>query len=978
MKKLLNVNLKSFLALILVSILMLSVASPVALAVTNEEALKKYESDNPITQKVIDFSSMNLKEGETKQEAEYEIKKEGNNYTIKLNNLNASKVILPKDDNDIALQKYFKEGGDYTQEFYKDLFKGVHIDYSRKTHVTIVLEGNNKINGYGLVGRWLKGVTIKGEGSLEIITHKENGKSIAGISLETDEIKADDENTGLVIDGTNITITNPYYWGIDCNGDMKLKGKSKVEVKSVEGESKSEEFGDIKINKLYKEDNASIKASNKILVVKDNELTYELNNNIKGKVLDFSDIKTYDFKAKNSYEFSDLDENLGSYSISKNGDNYTIILNNLVAKKIILPHDEADLEGLADDVYPTVQKHKERRTHITIELKGNSKITGYGIEGYYVKGLTIKGDKDSSLDIVTHLEQKKDGDETIDYIVPGISIETDEIDDIDKEKGFVLDNAKVTITNPYYWGIVCNGDIDLISNSILKVQSYAGIEKRAEAGAISTDKLFVDETSSVNATGKILKSKAAEQAKQEEAREKAKYKYDTKEPEIELKSADGSDLKGTTLNELTDNEIQIYCEQPRVTVKDDGKIYKVTVNGETIKDFEKGSNDKQKSFIVPGYLDCEKTITVTDMNDNSKTVKFRSNSDHISSAIALNRKEATCTEAGYEEDEYYCLICDEKIKTEKVTLPALGHSFKVSNYSSYIKKQCTRCSLVETTEVKKAEAKALPKPQVSTPAPAATPKTSTPQASAAKATTPKTSTSKASAAKTTTPQASAAKATTSKTSTPKASVAKATTPKTSTPKASGTKAEVKKVKKVQVANKITASNFTKKYSSKAQSFKINAKRNGNAKLTYKSNNKNITVNSSGKVTVKAKYVGKATITIKSAATGDYKAATKTITVTVNPSSVKLSKLTNKKSKKMVIKWAKNTQVTGYQIQYSTDKNFKKNVKTVTVSKNKTVSKTVSKLSKNKKYYVRVRTYKTVSKVKYCSSWSNVKNIKIKK
>ena len=81
---------------------------------------------------------------------------------------------------------------------------------------------------------------------------------------------------------------------------------------------------------------------------------------------------------------------------------------------------------------------------------------------------------------------------------------------------------------------------------------------------------------------------------------------------------------------------------------------------------------------------------------------------------------------------------------------------------------------------------------------------------------------------------------------------------------------------------------------------------------------------------------------------------------------------------MVIKWAKNTQVTGYQIQYSTDKNFKKNVKTVTVSKNKTVSKTVSKLSKNKKYYVRVRTYKTVSKVKYCSSWSNVKNIKIKK
>ncbi|MCM1115236.1 MAG: secretory protein, partial [Clostridium sp.] len=72
------------------------------------------------------------------------------------------------------------------------------------------------------------------------------------------------------------------------------------------------------------------------------------------------------------------------------------------------------------------------------------------------------------------------------------------------------------------------------------------------------------------------------------------------------------------------------------------------------------------------------------------------------------------------------------------------------------------------------------------------------------------------------------------------------------------------------------------------------------------------------------------------------------------------------------------QTTGYQIQYSTDKNFKKNNKTVTVSSNKTTSKTISKLSGKKKYYVRIRTYKTVSGTKYYSSWSSVKTVTTKK
>jgi hypothetical protein len=90
---------------------------------------------------------------------------------------------------------------------------------------------------------------------------------------------------------------------------------------------------------------------------------------------------------------------------------------------------------------------------------------------------------------------------------------------------------------------------------------------------------------------------------------------------------------------------------------------------------------------------------------------------------------------------------------------------------------------------------------------------------------------------------------------------------------------------------------------------------------------------------------------------------------------KLSSLT-KGSKQFKAKWSKNTKATGYEIQYSTSKDFS-NAKSVTVTKASTVSKTVNKLSKKKTYYVRIRAYKTVSGTKYYSTWSNSKNVKTK-
>ena len=70
-----------------------------------------------------------------------------------------------------------------------------------------------------------------------------------------------------------------------------------------------------------------------------------------------------------------------------------------------------------------------------------------------------------------------------------------------------------------------------------------------------------------------------------------------------------------------------------------------------------------------------------------------------------------------------------------------------------------------------------------------------------------------------------------------------------------------------------------------------------------------------------------------------------------------------------VKWKKKS-CTGYQIQYSTSKKFaKKGTKVLKVNKAKTTSKTVKKLKAKKKYYVRVRTYKTVKKKNYYSKWS---------
>lgn len=92
------------------------------------------------------------------------------------------------------------------------------------------------------------------------------------------------------------------------------------------------------------------------------------------------------------------------------------------------------------------------------------------------------------------------------------------------------------------------------------------------------------------------------------------------------------------------------------------------------------------------------------------------------------------------------------------------------------------------------------------------------------------------------------------------------------------------------------------------------------------------------------------------------------------STMKVSSLTNKKGKKVYIKWKKNSKSTGYQIKYVTGKSKAKTVK----ASSKAKTKTISKLKKGKTYKVRIRSYKKVYNVTYYSAWSKQKSVKIKK
>ena len=118
-----------------------------------------------------------------------------------------------------------------------------------------------------------------------------------------------------------------------------------------------------------------------------------------------------------------------------------------------------------------------------------------------------------------------------------------------------------------------------------------------------------------------------------------------------------------------------------------------------------------------------------------------------------------------------------------------------------------------------------------------------------------------------------------------------------------------------------------------------------------------------------------TATVKITGKGSY-TGTITKTFKINPAKQEIQKLTAK-SKAFFVDWAQKGSATGYEIQYATNSKFT-SAKKVTITNKKTDTKTVSKLSGKKKYYVRVRSYTTVKGTKYYGAWSASKSVTTKK
>ena len=104
---------------------------------------------------------------------------------------------------------------------------------------------------------------------------------------------------------------------------------------------------------------------------------------------------------------------------------------------------------------------------------------------------------------------------------------------------------------------------------------------------------------------------------------------------------------------------------------------------------------------------------------------------------------------------------------------------------------------------------------------------------------------------------------------------------------------------------------------------------------------------------------------------------KTASFIIVPQKPTQNKLKSKSKKQLNISWKKDKNVSGYEIKYSTSSKFtKKTTKTVKAGKNST-SSTVKKLKSGKKYYVKLRSYKTINGKKYYSSYSSTKSVKVK-
>lgn len=159
-----------------------------------------------------------------------------------------------------------------------------------------------------------------------------------------------------------------------------------------------------------------------------------------------------------------------------------------------------------------------------------------------------------------------------------------------------------------------------------------------------------------------------------------------------------------------------------------------------------------------------------------------------------------------------------------------------------------------------------------------------------------------------------------------------------------------------------------------KAFSLKANSSVGTKLTYRADNSMVKVSESGRVTIQKP--GRAVITVTAPESANYKAKSATVKIAVRPRKTVIYKAVSKKTKTAKITWKRDKDVTGYEVQYSKSKRFS-GKKTVKITKNRTTSATLKKLSSQKTYYVRVRAYEKTSKGTLYGAFSKTLKVKVK-
>lgn len=151
---------------------------------------------------------------------------------------------------------------------------------------------------------------------------------------------------------------------------------------------------------------------------------------------------------------------------------------------------------------------------------------------------------------------------------------------------------------------------------------------------------------------------------------------------------------------------------------------------------------------------------------------------------------------------------------------------------------------------------------------------------------------------------------------------------------------------------------------------------GDAEVSYQLSDKKKASFSASTKKLKAKQPGKVTltVTIDNSKSGCYKTTKKKITITIKPEKLKTANVKAKSKSSLTVYFQPKgkTKISGFAIQYSTDKNFKNNKKTVYMKANSQrmmQQKTITKLKKNKTYYFRMASYYQNEDEKILSSWT---------